>query len=83
MMKYLVTYACDREYCSELVTIGGLADLIGFADCSDYYDFRVYNLWTGQPEELRYEKECSPGYCAVTLYNHLGKEIDSAEYAEH
>lgn len=82
-MKYLITYAFEGEYFSELRTMPEIANLIGFADCSDFYGFRVYRIVKGIPELLNYEKECRPGYCAVALYGHWGVEIDSAEYDEH
>lgn len=82
-MKYLITYACDGEYISEFSNMYGIANTIGFADCNDCYDFRIYRIVKGIPELLDYNKECCPGYCAVTLYDLGGVEIDSSEYAEH
>lgn len=82
-MKYLITYACDNEYYSELLTMPEIANLIGFADCNDCYDFRIYRMVNGQPDLLRYDKDCHPGCCSVILYTYFGKELDSCEYAEH
>lgn len=82
-MKYLITYACDNEYYSELRTMSEIANLIGFADCNDCYDFRIYRLVRGVPELLDYDTEHAPSYCAVNLYTSKGIEIDSCEYAEH
>jgi len=82
-MKYLITYACDGEYISEFSNMYGIANTIGFADCNDCYDFRVYRIVNGIPELLNYEKECYSGYCGVSLYTLDGVEIDFSEYDEH
>lgn len=82
-MKYLITYACDGEYISEFSNMYGIANTIGFADCNDCHDFRVYRIVKGVPELLHYEKECYSGYCGVSLHTLDGVEIDFSEYNEH
>lgn len=83
--KYLVQYTCDGEPCVDLLTVNRLANLIGFQDCNECGNFRIYRLHPDRnPEPLDYHAE----NCMLYLFPELPIDglvsmIDFAAWDEH
>ena len=84
-LPYLVTYTLDfgshMEPCAKLISMQEIANLIGFSDCDESEDHRVYRLSTsGVPEPLIISN-ARP--LIIKLYDLAWKEVDSATYEDH
>lgn len=84
-LPYLVTYTIDygvhAEPCAKLMSMQEIANLVGFSDCNESGNFRVYRLSaSGVPEPLIVQ-DCRP--LTIKLFDLLWNEVDSATYDDH
>lgn len=84
-LPYLVTYLMDwgthKEPCATFMSMREIADLVGFSDCNETSNVRVYRLSTsGTPEPL-IVSNCRN--LTVKLYDLAWHEVDSGTYADH
>ena len=83
-LPYLVTYTINcgaAEPCARLMSMQEIADLVGFFDCNESGNYRVYRLSaSGVPEPLIVQ-DCR--HLTVRLYDLAWNEVDSATYDDH
>ena len=83
-LPYLVTYTINcgaAEPCARLMSMQEIADLVGFSDCNESSNVRVYRLSvSGVPEPL-IVMDCR--HLTVRLYDLAWNEVDSATYEDH
>ena len=84
-LPYLVTYTIKwggpMEPCVRLMSMQEIADLVGFSDCNESADHRVYRLSaSGVPEPLQVWDHRG---LIIELCDLSGNFVDAAEYDDH
>ena len=84
-LPYLVTYTIEwggpMEPCARLMSMQEIADLVGFSDCNESGNHRVYRLSaSGVPEPLIVSDDRP---LTIKLYDLAWNEVDSATYDDH
>lgn len=81
LVTYLMGWGAHKEPCVKLMSMQEIANLVGFSDCDDSSDHRVYRLSaSGVPEPL-IVSDCRN--LTVKLYDLAWNEVDSATYEDH
>lgn len=84
-LPYLVTYTLNfgshMEPCAKLMSMQEIAGLVGFRDCNESGNHRVYRLSTsGVPEPLQVWDHRG---LIIELCDLSGNFVDAAEYDDH
>ena len=79
--KYLCTFMCEGEFCTCLKSMQEIAHMVGFRDCEEYTDLRIYRIFPSGVLPVQYADYHSN--LEVCLYDRYDNFIDSANYADH